>query len=185
VLCVAGGCAATAASYVTTVASEIAVTIAGRGVGWGSGCLVSGLCQRIEGWLNNARAALAGEPAPLNSFSNAGPRVFWSGGDAAKEAATTFASRNGGATLGMTPAGQAVEKATRNLPWSEARPVWVNASEEFARTAVGEVHVFQLQGGAARDSIWRAEYDILSKNGNQITYHISSCPMVRQCGCRE
>jgi hypothetical protein len=51
---------------VTTVASEIAVTIAGRGVGWGSGCLVSGLCQRIEGWLNNARAALAGEPAPAN-----------------------------------------------------------------------------------------------------------------------
>jgi RHS repeat-associated protein len=54
VLCVAGGCAATVASYATTVASEVAVTIAGRGISWGSGCLVSGLCQRIEGWLNNA-----------------------------------------------------------------------------------------------------------------------------------
>jgi hypothetical protein len=59
-------------------------------------------------------------------------RVFWSGGSVARSAAEKFASESGGVTLEMTPADRAVEVATRNLEWAAARPIWQQASAEFA-----------------------------------------------------
>jgi hypothetical protein len=83
------------------------------------------------------------------------PSVFWSGGAEAQQAAQDFAIANGGATLDMTAGGQAAEAAAQGMDYGTARPIFARASEEFARNATGEVHVF-LRGTAAETSIWEA-----------------------------
>jgi len=96
-----------------------------------------------------------------------GTSVFWSGGEAAKTAATEWASANGGATIGMTEAGQSVEAATQGMEWSEARPLWEAASRDFASNASGEVKVFQSASGVNITSIWaQTEYPTLLANPN-------------------
>jgi RHS repeat-associated protein len=68
--------------------------------------------------------------------------VFWSGGDVAKNAAAEWAIANGGTTLEMTQSGQDLESITQDMDWTEAKPLWDNASEQFSSQALGEVHVF-------------------------------------------
>jgi RHS repeat-associated protein len=106
-------------------------------------------------------------------------RVFWSGGRAAEEAALAWAEANGGVTLEMTQAGQAVEAATKGLDWaSEARALWATVSREFAAGAQGEVHVFQGPV-VSIDSIWATvEYPALMQNGQvtNVIYHVVGGP---------
>jgi hypothetical protein len=75
-------------------------------------------------------------------------------------------------TLEMSPIGRAVEKVTAGMTWDRARPLWEQASREFAETATGVVHVFQ--GSRVRlESMWaKIEYEILKKNPSiKIIYH--------------
>lgn len=71
------------------------------------------------------------------------------------------------------PAGRAVEVATRSLEWVAARPIWQQASADFAGGASGTVHVFQSAAGLRLESVWATiEYPILQKNGVTIIYRV-------------
>jgi RHS repeat-associated protein len=87
-----------------------------------------------------------------------GGRVFWAGGEQAMVAATKYAKASGGTTIGMTRAGQNLEKLikSRNIPWEGAggqREMWSRLSSVYAKGASGPVHFF---GGASisPNSIW-------------------------------
>lgn len=100
--------------------------------------------------------------------TEAGKRIFWSGGEDAMEAATAFAMKTGKTTLGMTRAGQNLQKliTTRNIPWIEARPMWARLSIQYAKGAKGSVHFFGTQNAG---SIWlQFEKPILIKKGVEI-----------------
>jgi hypothetical protein len=45
-------------------------------------------------------------------------------------------------TLEMTQTGQQLTALTQGIAWEEAAPLWESASSQFARQAVGDVHVF-------------------------------------------
>jgi hypothetical protein len=89
-------------------------------------------------------------------------------------AAKAFAEANGGTTLEMTSAGQQLSQTTKGMDWlTQAKPLWKNASADFASGAQGPVHVFQNGGGVSLESIWRStEFPILQQQGNPIIYHI-------------
>jgi hypothetical protein len=93
--------------------------------------------------------------------------------EGAEAAAGTWATGNGGVTLGMTAEGQSVDAATQGLDWfSQARPMWVNASESFANSASGDVVVFQGPS-VGLNSVWATtEYPALMANPSvtSITY---------------
>jgi RHS repeat-associated protein len=92
-------------------------------------------------------------------------RVFWTGGEAAKNAAAEWAAMNGGVTLEMTAEGQTVGAATQGLDWlTQARPLWIQASADFANGAVGEVHVFQGASLSLQSAWATAEYPALIGN---------------------
>ena len=99
------------------------------------------------------------------------PRVFWSGGEAAKNAAEAWAKANGATTLEMTTKGQELIALTKDMEWAEARPLWVNASKEFAEGAKGEINVFHNANGVSLQSVWReVEYPLLKDS--IINYHV-------------
>ncbi len=102
--------------------------------------------------------------------------TFWSGGEAAKKAASDWAKKNNAQILEMTPQGKQLEQSAKELDWlTEARPKWIEASKDFAELAVGDVHVFQNAKGVSLQSVWRqAEYPALKNNRNvsNIIYHI-------------
>ena len=118
----------------------------------------------------------AGEAADaaVTAAKTAPQNVFWSGGRAAEDAARSFANANNGIIIGDTAAGRALAQATEGVPWSQARPQWLSMSEDFARSASGEVNVFQNSRGLSLDSIWRSEYKVLQQNPNVtgINYHV-------------
>ncbi|CAA9357513.1 MAG: Serine/threonine protein kinase [uncultured Gemmatimonadetes bacterium] len=96
-------------------------------------------------------------------------RVFWSG-PGNKEAAQEFAERTGRTTLEMTPEGKALEAATKDMPWDEAKPLWEQASRDFACGATGCAHAFVE--GARPQGVWNTiEKPILQGNGVPIIYH--------------
>jgi hypothetical protein len=109
-------------------------------------------------WREVGEGVVCDAAAPTSAAEGAGsaassvPRIFWTGGDAAKNAAATFAQATGGTTLEMTAAGQGLEAAS--LPWAEAKPLWQAASGDFAGGASGQVDVFMARA-ARPDSIWR------------------------------
>ncbi|MEZ4921390.1 MAG: hypothetical protein R2792_20010 [Saprospiraceae bacterium] len=107
------------------------------------------------------------------SFSAArGGRVFWSG-EGAMNTAMNYAKSTGGTTLEMTRAGQNLQNLirTRNIPWSEARPMWERLSSVYARGAKGPVHFFPgttVNPGGIWMTVAR---DILLNNGVKIITH--------------
>ncbi len=109
----------------------------------------------------------------LNRDAKGGGRVFWSGGDNAMNVAMNYAKSTGGTTLEMTRAGQNLQNliTTRNIPWSEARPMWERLSSVYARGANGTVHFFP--GATVKpESIWlNIEKPILINNGVKIITH--------------
>ncbi len=53
------------------------------------------------------------------------PKVFWSGGKRAQDAARDYAEKIGGEILEMTPQGKALEKWTTGLDWeTQSKPLW-------------------------------------------------------------
>ncbi len=104
--------------------------------------------------------------------STGGGRVFWSG-EGAMNRAMNYAKSTGGTTLEMTRAGQNLQNLikSKNIPWTEAKPMWVRLSSVYARGANGTVHFFpgsKINPG----SIWlNTEKNILLKNGVNIITH--------------
>lgn len=102
-------------------------------------------------------------------------KVFWSGGEQAKNAAETWAKANNATTLEMTSRGIELTNLTKDMPWSQAKPMWQDTSRSFAQQATGEVNVFHNSAGVNIESIWaKDEYVELMKNQNitQINYHV-------------
>lgn len=116
--------------------------------------------------------ATPGSSGRLSSFqrsdvaANTGSRVFWSGGQPAKEAAEAFAKANGSKTLEMTVVGRTLEKLPYNRFTAE---LWDAASAGFAATARGNANVFigpSFRG--AGSTFGRIEGPILRFKGNPI-----------------
>jgi RHS repeat-associated protein len=118
----------------------------------------------LIGLLSGGIAGLARSAIPTVAAERTA--VFWAGGRAAENAARRFARANNGIVIADTAAGRALARSTANVPWSQARPQWLSLSEDFARSASGEVNVFQNARGVAVDSVWRNEYQILMQNPN-------------------
>jgi len=98
-------------------------------------------------------------------------KVFWSGGDKAREAAEAYAKSIGGEILEMTPTGQALEGFTKGMDWhTEAKPLWEKTSQAFAgaapssqRKAVVFIDPAKYRG---LDSVWeKFEKPILKEKG--------------------
>ena len=103
------------------------------------------------------------------AFSNV-PRVFWSGGDIAKNAAKQVANSVEGKTLEMTSVGAYLEKI--DAPYS----VWQAASSNFANVANNSssaIYSIQNAAGIGIQSIWATiEYRLLQ--GRDIIYGVVS-----------
>jgi len=115
-----------------------------------------------------------GQAVSKITTSNSG-RVFWSGGEAAEAAARQFAAQNGMTTLEMTRAGQNLSKliASKNLPWSEAGPLWQKLSSVFAKGAKGPVHVFINPQKMTPKSMWlTTEKPILEGKSIRVITHM-------------
>jgi RHS repeat-associated protein len=99
--------------------------------------------------------------------TSTGSRVFWSGSQAAGEAATSFAQTNGATTLEMTATGQALTRATATAGWEATQGAWLAASRSFAEGAAGDVTVFQAATGVRVGGMWAVqEYPILIGNAS-------------------
>ncbi len=64
-------------------------------------------------------------------------RVFWSGGDLAKNAAMEFAKASGRKTLEMTTSGRIMNTLNPIFPRSVSSPIWRRLSTNFAKGAKG------------------------------------------------
>jgi len=100
--------------------------------------------------------------------------VFWSGSDAARDVAAEWAEANGGTTLELSSLGRAAAAESEGLPWNEARPIWAKASQTYAESASGVVHVFH--GPVVNvESIWATvEWRALLANPRvtEIIFHL-------------
>ncbi|MGI8792044.1 MAG: hypothetical protein ACR2H3_02520 [Acidimicrobiales bacterium] len=123
-----------------------------------------------------SRAAVHRSAAPfaLVVAAEGGTRVFWSGGQAAKQAAADYAVANGSKTLEMTAIGRMLERIPRGAVADRiSKPLWDLASAGFAATARGEANVFigsEFRGGAS--IFGRIEGPILNIKGNPILQHL-------------
>jgi hypothetical protein len=107
----------------------------------------------------------------ISQASSKAARVFWSGGEVAKNAAADFAIVNGMKTLEMTTADKVMNGLGSYLPRSISKPIWNALSSNFAKGATGEVNVFQNAAGVSIESTWKTiEYPIL-KNNN-LLFHV-------------
>jgi hypothetical protein len=97
--------------------------------------------------------------------------VFWSGGGVPKNVAMEFAKSNGLRAPEMSMIGRTINSISPCLPHSISSPIWDRLSMNFARSAKGEINVFQNASGVSLKSTWRRiEYPIL-QNQNLI-FHI-------------
>ncbi len=103
-----------------------------------------------------------------------GTRVFWSGRDLAKNAATAHANTIGGSTLEMTTGGKLLASWEPFLPKPVAGSLWRDLSAAFARGTRGTAPAFHNgRAGIAIDSIWATtEYGILKNNQVKIIYYV-------------
>ena len=154
------GGAASAATNPGSLGQACANELSGSNKSYGAGQCLTSVAMTAAG------AKGAGAFAGVGGVSET-TSVFWSGGQAAKTAATEWASANGGRTIGMTKAGQNLATSTKNMDWSEAKPQWAAASQEFAAQASGRAVVFQSSSGVSVTSIWaETEYPTLVANPN-------------------
>lgn len=101
--------------------------------------------------------------------------MLYSGGEQARQAATTFANNTGGATIDPTVIGQVADAATK-IPGADFTTVWSQASAAFCHQASGVVNAF-VSNSAYRgaDSIfWSVEMPTLLNNPRvtEIIIHI-------------
>jgi hypothetical protein len=107
-----------------------------------------------------------------HAFGGQAPRVFWSGGELAKNGAESLARSMGGKTLEMTPVGKALESVTNPSTFPYLKPLWEAASAQFARGATCEVNAVQAASGVRLQSVWTTvEYPILKEKGASIIFH--------------
>jgi hypothetical protein len=66
----------------------------------------------------------------------------------------------------MTPTGQAVAQATENMSWTQAAPLWVQASQTFAASASGTVNVFATPNISSQGMFLQVELPELLDNMN-------------------
>ncbi|MCK6472892.1 MAG: hypothetical protein L6R28_14205 [Planctomycetes bacterium] len=130
------------------------------------GALFAFLSHPKVGFTSEADILYMRQAAAREAAAEYTQHVFWSGGRLAEDAARSFADANNGVVIGDTVSGRSLASATEGIPWSQAKPQWTSLSEEFARTASGEVNVFQNAQGLKLDSIWRNEYMVLKENPN-------------------
>ncbi|MBC6368166.1 hypothetical protein DDT91_15320 [Algoriphagus sp. AK58] len=135
-------------------------------VGAGYGVINNMLMLPLSG------AGYADEVLAAGGSIGSNGRVFWSGGNLAREAAENFALSTGGRTLEMTLQGRLLTRLTNLTSYNVTAPLWRWASSSFARNAQGSVNVFQnANTGVRLNSVWRtSEYPILRGNNN-IIYH--------------
>ena len=101
--------------------------------------------------------------------------VLYSGGEQARQAATTFANNTGGTIIDTTVIGQVADAATK-VPGADFTAVWSQASAAFCNQASGVVNAF-VSNSAYRgvDSIfWSVEMPTLLNNPRvtEIIIHI-------------
>ena len=124
----------------------------------------SGLSSIESGIIATERQLMAEESGIINTN-----RVFWSGGDTAKNAAEAWAKANNATTLEMSleQTGNDMATITKNMEWNEAKPLWETVSSKFAQNAKGEVNVFVKAQGPSSGSIWNTvEYKQILSNTN-------------------
>ncbi len=137
--------------------------------------LVSGDPDRIAAGISGSidvawlATGVAGAGKAAASRVAAGDRVFWSGGEIAKNAAADFARANGSTTLEMSLTGRALER----LPYNRfTAKLWDAASARFARGAMGDAHVFFGPNAPLPRSVFaRIEGPILDARGIRILQH--------------
>jgi RHS repeat-associated protein len=119
-----------------------------------------------------AAAEVAGAATMWGLFrASALGRVFWNGGEFAKDAAQAHAVATGGTTINMTLGGRILGWAEKILPRSWMKPLWTRSSAYFARGAEGPVDLVRsLRSPPMRpDSVWlTTERPILQSQGNPI-----------------
>lgn len=117
-----------------------------------------------------------------------GTSVFWTGGQMTE--AQAFASQNGKTTLEDTACYAAIQSNVAAQPWSDAKPVFNETSQNYAAHASGVVEVVVPDGydpykpPPNGDNVWsQVEYPTLSSNPRvtQICYNIQSTPPRRVC----
>lgn len=121
--------------------------------------------------LGRAGLGYAGEKLFMSSSTN---RVFWVGGSLAKAEATSFAQQSGGVTLGMTRAGQVMERVTvglervtsQSFAQKTTTPMWRFVSRVHAGFAEGEANTFMYLPMTRSTSIYFTdELPVLTRKG--------------------
>ena len=101
--------------------------------------------------------------------------VLYSGGDQARQVATTFANNTGGTTIDPTVIGQ-VADAAANVPGADFTTVWSQASVAFCYQASGVVNAFVSNSAyrGVNSIFWRFEMPTLLNNPRvtEIIIHI-------------
>lgn len=134
---------------------------------------VAGLYGLQGGTMEIASSKALGGLANFIGFGSGTGRVFWSGGNIAKNAAADFATANSGKTLEMTWVGKTLEYATAKTSYNTMKPFWDYASYSFGRGAQGSVNTFINQGAYRTGSIWNTvERPLLQSRGIGITAHL-------------
>ena len=122
-----------------------------------------------------AGAGLAFIADNISRAANNVGTVLYSGGEQARQAATTFANNTGGTTIDSTVIGQVADAAAK-VPGADFKAVWSQASVAFCNQASGVVNAF-ICNSAYRgvDSIfWSIEMPTLLNNSRvtEIIIHI-------------
>ena len=162
--------------------------LAGAGLGAAAGVMLAGSATASTAAVASGAGMLAtavstgGAGAGLalvadnisRAVNNVGT-VLYSGGEQARQAATTFANNTGGTTIDPTVIGQVADAATK-VPGADFTTVWSQASAAFCHQASGVVNAF-VSNSAYRgvDSIfWSVEMPTLLNNPRvtEIIIHI-------------
>lgn len=98
-------------------------------------------------------------------------RVFWSGGEAAKNAAKGIAKATGGLTLEQTRLGVVLDKLTNRYTMPVLKPGWNALSKRWAAGAVEAADV--VLGSTVNEAgAWKAiEEPLLKSNGVSVAVH--------------
>ncbi len=101
--------------------------------------------------------------------------VLYSGGEQARQAATTFANNTGGTTIDPTVIGQVADAATK-VPGADFTTVWSQASAAFCNQASGIVNAFVSNNAyrGVNSIFWSIEMPTLLNNSRvtEIIIHI-------------
>lgn len=114
--------------------------------------------------------AVDGAKAIDNAVDGAGEvdelaRVFYSGGDKAREAAESWAKKTNAVTLNKTEVGAELDQIIHGAGYDKAKPYVEAASADWASGASGVVHVFLTKTADYAHGIWATiEYPLLLVN---------------------